>query len=121
MQHPQLPKAHVEGRALVGAISLANDHHVDAARQRGLVDAFVQFFDGYQHLTSQLAHVVHGVGLDVGQDRSGGYLIRILETSDGDHSDRAGEYLYNFLSFINAQMPLFLIEITFWQTTPQTI
>lgn len=103
-QHTQLPKAHVERRALVGAISLANDHHIDAARQRSLVYAFVQFFDGYQHLTSQLAHIVHGVGLDGGQDRSDSYLMRILETSDDDHSNRTGEYwraLYNFLSFIN--------------------
>lgn len=102
-QHAQLPKAHVEWRALVGAISLANNHYIDAARQCGLVDAFVQFFDGYQHLTSQLAHVVHGDGLVGGQDRSESYLMRILETSD-DHSDQTGEYcrdLYNFLSIIN--------------------
>lgn len=57
----------MEWWALVGAISLANDHNVDAARERGLVYAFVQFFDGDQHLTCQLAHVVHGVGLDGGK------------------------------------------------------
>lgn len=65
-QHAQLPEAHVEWRALVGAISLADDHNVDAARERGLVDAFVQFLDGDQHLTCQLAHVVHGVSLNGG-------------------------------------------------------
>lgn len=63
-QHAQLAKAHVEGGALVGAISLADHHHIDAARQRGLVDAFVQLLDSHQHLAGQLAHVVHGVRLE---------------------------------------------------------
>lgn len=75
-QHAQLAEAHVEWRALVGAISLADDHDVYAARQRGLVDAFVQFLDGDQHLTCQLAHVVHGVGLNGGKNQILAQLAR---------------------------------------------
>ena len=62
-QHPQLAEAHVEGGALVGAVALLHHHHIDAAGQRGLVDALVQLLDRHQHLARQLAHVVHGVGL----------------------------------------------------------
>lgn len=62
-QHTQLAEAHMEWRALVSAVSLADNHNIDASRQRGLINALVQFFNGYQHLTCQLAHVVHGVRL----------------------------------------------------------
>ncbi|TNN78779.1 hypothetical protein EYF80_010949 [Liparis tanakae] len=55
-RYAQLAKAHMERRALVGAVSLADHHHIDAAGQGGLIDAFIQFFDGHQHLTCQLAH-----------------------------------------------------------------
>lgn len=54
----------MEWWALVGTISLADNHNINAAGQRGLINSFIQFFNGYQHLTCQLAHVVHGVGLE---------------------------------------------------------
>lgn len=69
-QYTQLAEAHVEWWALVSAISLADNHNIDAARQRGLINALIQFFDGYQHLTCQLAHVVHGVRLEGGREQN---------------------------------------------------
>lgn len=69
-QYTQLAKAHMEWRALVGAISLADNHNINAARQRGLINALVQFFDGDQHLTCQLAYVVHGVRLEGGKEQN---------------------------------------------------
>lgn len=53
----------MEGGALKGAVSLTNDHDIDAAWQRRLIYALVQFFDSHQDLTRQLSHVVHGVCL----------------------------------------------------------
>ena len=62
-QHSQLAEAHMEGGALVGAVPLPHHHHVDAARQRGLVDALVQLLHRHKHLARQLTHVVHSVRL----------------------------------------------------------
>ena len=62
-QDPQLPEAHVEGRALVGAIQLSHNHHVDAAGQRGLVDALVELLHCDDHLPRQLPHIIHGLRL----------------------------------------------------------
>lgn len=62
-QDPQLPEAHVEGRALVGAILLSHNHHVDAAGQRGLVDALVELLHRDDHLPRQLPHIIHGLRL----------------------------------------------------------
>ena len=59
-QHAQLPKAHVERWALEGPVGLLDHDNVDGARQRGLVDALVQFLHRHQ----QLAHVVHGLHLE---------------------------------------------------------
>lgn len=64
-QNAQFSKAHVEGRALEGAIGLSYYDDVDAARQRGLVDPLVQLLHRHQHLARQLPHVVHGVALSV--------------------------------------------------------
>lgn len=69
-QYTQLAEADVERRALVGAISLADNHNIDAARQCGLINALVQFFDSYQNLACQLAHVVHGVRLEGGREQN---------------------------------------------------
>lgn len=57
----------MEGGALKGAVSLADDHDINAAWQRGLIDALVQFFDRHQDLTGQLSHVVHGVRLQAAE------------------------------------------------------
>lgn len=64
-QHSQFSKAHVERGALKSPIGLSDHDHVDAARQRGLIDPLVELLHRHQHLTRQLPHIVHGVHLPV--------------------------------------------------------
>lgn len=62
-QHTQFAEAHMERGALVGAILLADHHYIDAAWERGLVNALIQLLHGHQHLTCQLPHIIHGARL----------------------------------------------------------
>lgn len=64
-QHSQFSKAHVERGALESPVRLSDHDHIDAARQRGLIEPLVQLLHRHQHLTRQLPHVVHGVHLPV--------------------------------------------------------
>lgn len=111
-QHSQLPEAHMEWWALVGAISLADNHNIDAARQRGLIDAFVQFFDGHQHLTCQLAHVVHGVSLKEGKqivslaDAKTGEGCIIQRRSFWPSQDVESNRFFRSIGFFSTRFPL---------------
>ena len=60
-QHSHLAEAHMEGRALQGAIGLVHHDDVDAAGQGGGVQAPVQLLHLHKHLTRQLTHIVHGL------------------------------------------------------------
>lgn len=75
-QNTKFSKAHVEGRALEGAIGLPHHDDVDATRQRGLVDPLVQLLHRHQHLARQLPHVVHGVRLSARAESGGSFESR---------------------------------------------
>ena len=62
-QDTHLAEADVEGRALQRAIGRAHHDDVDAAGERGRVDAAVQLLHLHEHLARQLSHVVHGLRL----------------------------------------------------------
>lgn len=51
----------MERRALQGAIRLSHHDDVNAARKGGRVEAAIQLLHLDEHLTGQLAHVVHGL------------------------------------------------------------
>lgn len=62
-QHAQLAEAHVEGRALEGSIGLLHHNHVDSPCESGRVESAVQLLHRHKHRLRQLAHDIHGLGL----------------------------------------------------------
>lgn len=89
-QHSQFPKAHMKRRTLVGPVLLPYDHHVDAARQRGLVDALIQLLHRHQHLTCQLSHIVHGV-----------YLLRDMREGEKKKKKRRSAQISAFFQSVS--------------------
>lgn len=63
-QHAQLAKADVEWGALERAIRLAHHDHVDSPCERGGVEASVELLHRHENRLRQLAHEIHGLGLE---------------------------------------------------------
>lgn len=70
-QHTQLAKADVKGGTLERSIRLSDHNDIDPSGESGWVKAAVKLLHRHKHRLRQLAHNIHGLGLETRKTRSG--------------------------------------------------
>lgn len=97
-QHPQLAEADVKGRTLEGSVRLSHHNDIDPPGESGGVEATVKLLHCHKNSLRELAHNIHGLGLETKQQQKAVRRSRVSMTEEAEVSAFSVFFCQQFLT-----------------------